>query len=386
MKESKYAKVLAVVCTTIFVLSGCWDYKEIENMVIVAGIAIDTGSDNNYLVTIETIELEQSLGINVQPQSQVIHVEAPTVFDAIRNAIKISPNRLYWSHAKIVILSEEVAREGIIEALEIVMRAKEPRLTMYLLVSKEKTASEILPYDTLLDNIYSFEIVEMLKAQEYLSKAPDNQIYEVMDKLMAEGISAVIPTIGLSNIEGKKIPEVSGLAMLKRDNLVGFLDENEAKTFLFITDQIKGGVLTEIYPSQSSTSHIALNIYENKTKIKPRYDDGKSTMHIKTNTKTVLQEWGMASVSINEESVNQIKKQFEESLKNDIENLVEKVQKEYECDIFGFGNILKNQNPQQWKELEEDWGSIFADLNIEVDTNIDIINTGLLSNSIKVGD
>lgn len=374
-----------MVFVIIFLLTGCWDYVEIEDLIIVAGLAIDTGSGNNYLVTIETVDLEQSQGGDVQPDSRVVQVEGSTVFDAVRNAIKISTDRYYWSHADVLILSEEIARGGIVKVLEPIIRSQEPRLTMKVLVSKENKASDILPYDTPSNKILSFEIVEMLNAQQHLSKAPNYEVYEVIDKVMASGISTVIPTIGLSTIEGEKTPEVSGLAMFKKDSLVGFLDGEEAKTYLFITNEIKGGVLVESYPSEASASDISLSIKENKTKIQHRYENEKVVMEIKTNIKAVIHEWDISD-SISEESINDVKKLFEASLRKDIEILIKKVQRDYQCDIFGFGQILKNQNPQLWRKLEENWENIFANLEIEVDTMVDIINTNLLSNTIKVGD
>lgn len=374
-----------MVFIILLFLTGCWDYREIENLIIVAGLAVDIGTSHNYLVTIETVELKQSQGGNVQPQSKVIRIEGETPFDAIRNAIRISEHMHYWSHASVVILSEEVARKGILQILETVVRAKEPRLTMNVLVSKEKKASDILPQNTLLDKIYSFEITEMLKAQEQLSKAPSIEVYEVVNKILDSGISVAIPTIGLTRIEEQITPEISGLAMFKKDTLVGFLDGEEAKIFLFITDQIKGGTLVKSYSSESPTSNISISINESNTKIQPRYEKDKIIMKIKTNTKASINDWGISG-NITVEKLIDVEKQFEESLRRDIENLIKKVQREYQCDIFGFGQALKNQNPQLWKKLEGNWEEIFANLEIEVDTTIDIKNTSLLSNTLKVGD
>lgn len=385
MIKNKNPKVITLVFIIVFLLTGCWDYVEIENLITVAGLAVDAGSGNGYLVTIETIDLEQSQGGDVQPQSKVMEVEGTSIFDAVRNAIKISTQRYYWSHADIIIISEEVARGGIVKVLEPIIRSREPRLTMKVLVSKESSASEILPRDTRTNRIHSFEIVEMLKAQQNLSKAPNYQVYEVINKVMAVGISTVIPTIGLTTVEGEKTPEVSGLAMFKKDSLVGFLDGEEVKFYLFITNEVKGGVLVESYPSESSPSNISLDISENKTKIQHRYENEKVVMEIKTNTKTVLHEWGISD-SISKERVKDVEKQFEESLRRDIENLIKKVQREYRCDIFGFGQILRNQNPQLWRELEGNWEEIFTNLEIEVDTTIELINTNLLFDTIKVGD
>jgi hypothetical protein len=42
--------------------------------------------------------------------------------------------------------------------------------------------------------------------------------------------------------------------------------------------------------------------------------------------------------------------------------------------------------PSLWKEKEKEWDAIFKDLEVSVNSNIEIANSGLLSKPIKIGD
>lgn len=120
---------------------GCWNYREVESLAIVSGMAVDKAENRkDFLITIETVQIQG--GKETPIKSLRIESTGKTVFDAVRHAIKISAKRLYWPHSEVVIISQEVAREGIISVVDWVNRSSELRLTLNILVSKEKTAKE----------------------------------------------------------------------------------------------------------------------------------------------------------------------------------------------------------------------------------------------------
>src|SRR4051794_23013200 len=103
----------------IIMLTGCWNYKEIDKLAIVAGAAIDK-EDDQFLLTAEVVKTKGEK--DSKPESLKIEGRGKTIFDATRNINKVSGKRLYWSHAKVIIISQEVAREGIIPAIDLFNR------------------------------------------------------------------------------------------------------------------------------------------------------------------------------------------------------------------------------------------------------------------------
>ena len=126
------------------ILCGCWNYREIDTLAIVAGIAIDKDIiTKKYIVTTEIITTQMQ-GVSSIIGSELFTSEGDSIFGAMRNTIEKTGLRLFWSDAKVVIISESIAREGIIPVIDWINRSSDVRPDIWLLISKGNSASEIL--------------------------------------------------------------------------------------------------------------------------------------------------------------------------------------------------------------------------------------------------
>lgn len=363
--------------------SGCWNYREVEKLAIVSGMAFDKNGDN-YSVTTEIVEV--SGGRESKIKTSLITSEGVTIFDALRKSIKKAGKRLYFSHAEIIILSREVAEEGILPVLDWVSRDAEPRYMLHFLISKEKTAKDILKQKPITMDVLSFELDDMLKSQKSLSVAPDIEEWQFINDLTTMGISATLPTVNITTDSDKLTPEIMGTGIFKQDKLVGFLDGEETKIMLFVKDKIKGGLLVKKEYKGSSVTNISLEIHNNKTHVKPHFANGKITMEINTNTDVALAENGGRENYIEEPARTKLKIDYEAMLQNNIKDLVKKMQGQYDSDIFGFGKAVKLNMPALWKQIEPKWEQIYKNVEVKVHSTINIKNSALLSKPIKAGD
>lgn len=386
----KYKRKIVIV-TLLFivntvVLSGCWNYKEINEYAIVSGLAIDKSSeDGSYYITFEVIDFAGS-SKNIEFVSDIIQAKGKSIFDAARNAIKTSSKRLYWSHANIMIVSQEVAKDGVVQILDFLNRDHEPRGRMHILISREKTAKELLTYQSITTDIKAFSIDEAIMSENNLSKSLDVIAIDFINMLSEDGISAVLPTIGVVVSNEKRIIELSGAAMFSRDKLIGLLDEEDTKYLLFLKDRIEGGVITLKADKESINDDIVFEILNNKTKITPVFTNGKLSINISVVTKVNIDEVGVNRNILDETSREILKMNAENLLKNNLERLVNRVKKDYRVDIFGFGNIVKKNSPQMWKSIGANWSDLFSDLDINVNVEIELKGSGLLEKPLKIGD
>jgi spore germination protein KC len=204
--------------------------------------------------------------------------------------------------------------------------------------------------------------------------------------MSAKGVSAVLPVVKQTQNNGQVVPEISGTAVFKKDRMIGYLNGNDTKTFLFITNQIKGGLLTHKEYLGSSHSNIALEIFNNKTKAKPMIINGKLIIKISTQTNVALGENAGTANFLDKKGMAKIKNDFEKQLENNIKNLIRKVQNNYDSDIFGFGKKVKVTMPKLWKKIESKWDKDFKSIDISVSSEINIENSALESKSLKAGD
>ncbi|QCX33529.1 Ger(x)C family spore germination protein [Caloramator sp. E03] len=377
----KKALLISIIFNCLF-LSGCWNYREIEQFSIVSGFAIDK-SENKYILTAEIIE--STGGRDTKTSTKLISSEGVTIFDAIRNMIRYPGKKLYFSHTKVVIISSETAKEGMIPVLDLINRDIEPRYTMKILISKNIEAKKILEAGS-GSEIFSYTLDDMLDAQKNLSSAPAVEVWEFINDLCKEGVSATLPTVTLEMMNDKATPKVEGSAVFKGDKLIGYLNGKDTKTFLFIKNKIKGGLITKKINIENNSANMSLEIFSNKTKIKPKFKNSKLIIDISTDTDVSIGEVSGDMDFSKEEVREKIKSYFEEELENQIKDLIKKVQTEYDSDIFGFGSTIKIKMPSLWKEIEPKWDEVFKTVDVNVKSNINIKNTAYTSKPIKMGD
>jgi spore germination protein KC len=379
--------LISIMAINTLILSGCWNYREINDLTIVSGVAIDKGSDNNkYLLTCEIVVFRQG-GKGTELKSERIESEGKTMFDAIRNAISISGKRLYWSHLPVIIISQEVAKEGILPIVDFFNRDNDLRKTIYLVVSKEKTAKELLiEQQSITTDIRGFELDMMLKANKSLSKAPETQLYEFVNILSEEETSPVLPAVEIVMNQNKKTSKLSGMALFNQDKLLGFLGGEETKFYLIVKNKFKAGVLTLKDNSNTLGDAITLEVFKNKTNVKPIYSDGKLSMQVNIKTEVAIAEVGVPEDYIGEKGREKLKTDAEQSLKTDIQNVIEKIRNDYRVDAFGFGSIVKREMPDLWGKIHPDWNTIYKDMDINVVVEIDIRNSALIQKPIKMRD
>jgi len=69
--------------------------------------------------------------------------EAQTIFAATRSLSDTSPRRLFYSHNQVLVFSEELARKGIQDYIDVFIRDVEARTTEWMVVTPGK-ASDFL--------------------------------------------------------------------------------------------------------------------------------------------------------------------------------------------------------------------------------------------------
>ena len=383
-KKIKVNILLIIIFLSQIAISGCWDYIEIEDRLIVVGLAIDKCKETSkYIVTVETVSPKGTGEIDIE--SDLISMKGETIFDAIRNVILYSGKKMYWSHEKVLIISEEIAKEGIIPALDLITRDSETRADILLLVSKEETAREILEGVDKVHSTISFHLEDMLKAQEHISKYKTSKLWLLLDELASEGISATVPTVEMMFKQEEIIPKVYGIAVFKRDKMVGWLDGIETRSFLIIRDEIKEPVIV-VKEVGDTEIDVTVEVYTNKVKVKPELKDEEIIMKI-----IVEMEVGIGEIVGSEDFISKggrekLEKASEELIKSQMEHVIKKVQREYESDIFGFGSIVRREMPNVWKKVKSYWNEIFVDLKTEISVDVTVKGSGLTSKPIGVSD
>ncbi|MBP2033888.1 spore germination protein KC [Clostridium algifaecis] len=385
MKIKRRILLILLLFLLPVILSGCWNYTDIEKYSLVTGFSLDKDKKNNkYIVNAEVLDFRMS-GNGSKAVTNIIESKGNTIFDAIRNMINITGKRLYWGHAKIFIISKDIAEEGITQALDLPYRDAEIREEMHVLISNKNTAKEILQNKPITSNLRCFEIDKIVENQKTLANAPIVRVYELINNIEENDVSPVLPLCDIKTSDDKQTVELIGTAVFKSDKLVGSLNTEESKYFLFATNQIDKGLLVEKILHGDQMAKVTLEVFESKTKIKPIYKDGKLSINMNIRVDASIAEIDESKDFIQESGCKSLKQAAEESLKVSIGNTINKVQNKYDADIFGFAKHIKSDIPSAWSDVKDKWDDTFRNMHVNINVEIQLRNSGIDSKTIKKG-
>ncbi|MCT4605162.1 MAG: Ger(x)C family spore germination protein [Marinisporobacter sp.] len=376
--------LLAMLLFWVSIFSGCWNYSEINDFSIAVGTGVDYDKKRDKLLLTTEVVYPMVTNGETKLEAQIIKSEGQNFFDAIRNIIQITGKKVFWAHAKVFVIGEEVAKnkKALITLLDMIKRDENFRDDIYIMLSKEKSAGDIFETDVLVQDIVTFQMNDIIKNKKGVEKYYPVQLWKFVDDLASEGISPTLPTVRATEFKNKKVLEVYGTEVFKGIRPVGWLNGEETKTFLMIIDELEGSLLN----IEKKDQKIGLEIFKNKTKVDPIYENEKITMKMDVRTVLNISELESETDFISEKGRNLVKKEVESVIEKRIKTLIEKVQNQYASDIFGFGNYVERKYPEYWKIHKQNWNEIFKNLNIEVKSEVNIRGSALRSKPVKVGD
>ncbi|MBB6216872.1 spore germination protein KC [Anaerosolibacter carboniphilus] len=374
--------LLMLLFAAISLISGCWNYREIDEMTIIQGVAIDHNAEK-FIITIESITPKG--GQDIEMVADLTTAEGATIFDAIRNLIMQTGRRVYWAHAKVIVISEQIAREGVTPILDYVTRDAEIRENMWLVLSREKDAKTLFEGKDRMHDTISIHMDDMLQNQKSISKYDAVELWRFLDDLTADGISPTMPMANLKIKGDEKVPLINGIAIFKKDKMVGWIDGIEARSLLLTKGELKGGLL--IIPNVGKTNtDVTLEIFKSKTKTKPILMNDQLTMEINVKMEVNIAEITGTEDFIGEQGRKLLEKEAEGLLETQMKRTIAKVQKQWGSDVFDFGGVVQREMPEYWKTVKGDWEEHFTNLDVKVNADINIRGSALTSKPIKVGD
>lgn len=366
-------------------LTGCWNYREIERLTVVSGVAIDRSGNGDLTVTFEVLDIssgEKSGAI----EPIYIEMDGETFFDATRRAIILSGKKLYWGHNKVAVLSEEVAEQDVDRVLDFLTRDSEMRDDMWLLVAKDCSAREILQSKPLLEQAFAFEMDNMFRAHDYISRYPSVPLYAFRNKIKGNKDSGFLPAATTVSTAHGETFQMAGTAVFKKSSLAGWLDENDSRYLLWIRSELEGGLIV-LKNAAGSTTDVAMEILKNKTTVKPLvFQDGKIAFEIDVDTAVNIGELQGSADFMSKPGREALAKEAEQHIKDNIESFIKKIQEEYNSDVFGFGRKLETRYPKVWKEIKDDWDELFSEVETTVNVKVRITGSSINRKPILTGE
>jgi len=384
---------------SLLLLCGCWNYRELNEFSIVTGMAIDF-KDNEYEVSLLFSNLKKSSGDSSSqaPQTVVLSDTGKTVYEAIKNIGLSAPKEMYFEHLAVVVLSEDVAREGIKKPLDFLLREPESRNSFYVLLSKNTSAKSTLTTISPLEEFPSQTISSNVSVTNKLQgKVRKTTFNEVVSIVLEKGIELTMSSITvIGDVEKGESEEnikksvadtyikLDTLGIFIDDKLVDWASEQQSTGINLIN-----GAIEEAYyrvPCNDEGDYIIINTENLDRSIKAKLKDNVPSIDIKLDFEAIISETACSLDLMNSENMQELNQRSEDRIIEIVEDSID-VAKKNKADIFGFGHLFYANYYDYYKKVNDKWNDeIFPNLDINVDVKVNITSTGKAQNSSKGDD
>ncbi|MDP4133877.1 MAG: Ger(x)C family spore germination protein [Bacillota bacterium] len=401
MKRFAYVLVSFML---VFMLSGCYDSREIERTGAVIAMGIDKGDLMKYRVSfhIQKHTAQSSGGSDKGgelPKNQALMtVEAPTVADALRQANEIISVDLNVSTNKMIIISEDIAKEGMYGPLYEIISSPQLNYNSYIAVAKGKAMDVMKNVNPAEENYLSvyYELILYNLHEDHTKYFFSDDVYFNLESYVKQDV--VLPLVGVNNNDitgyfrddtssdllAGEVPRKStnkaeflGGAVFKGDKMIGYLTESEMAAYSMLYGTFRTRDFTVEYP-KGSGKYVVINLnQEEKPAIKTTIENGK----IKENFDLKLT--GVYELKDPSKHFTEFNEAYTEYFKSEIKrmclDLLNKSSREWHSDIFSTGKRLRKCFTT-WHEYEDyNYMSKFPETEYSVNVEVRFRRNGRFS-------
>jgi spore germination protein KC len=391
-------RIIATVVSILLcgiILAGCWSRKELTDLAFIIAVGLDKTKDGKYMMIYQVVNpgnvagaTQRGGGSGGVPVS-IYKATGNNLVEASRKTSQKVSRIPYYAHTNLVVIGEEVAKEGLDGLFDAMERNSQFRATSMVVIARHHSAEDVLKILTPIDKISANQIIKTLQFSEKMWGETINiHVGDIIRDLSSQGKAPVISGVGIEgNVrKGKRQlsiqasePDarlyVDGLAMFKDGKLVGWINGEASRGVLWVLDKIKQTNITTGWKGKKEA--ISYKVDRSQTSVAAHIKNGKPSVSVHIQTEGDIGEV-LVPLDLNDpKQLLMLKTAIEQAIKREVLDAVERA-KEKRTDIFGFGQTVYRSYPHEWRKMAKNWNeSYFPYLEVNVKVESFIRRTGL---------
>ena len=367
-------------------LSGCYNYRELNELGITTAVSIDYQDDSFYVMAevVNPIKQQDASSSNNSPFINY-NSSSTSLQDAFRKVVLESPRQLYAAQLEIIVLSEEVVSNHLEEVLEYFSRDPETRTEIKVIVAKTEDSTKAITLQTLLTSLSSSNILKSLELQnKVLGVSYPVTLNELLNMYIDPYLEVTLPSMTLygnpelgdekENIttsSPKTIVKIDGTTITKNNKILGYLDLEESKVLSMINGKLNETIIKMNY----NDGYI---IFEpNRIKVSRELDIKNNIIKINISGYSKTKEI-QSNIDLKDpKEVEKLNKALNMELEKKITDTFNSIREKYGTDVFGFQELYYRTNYKYFKENCTNWyEDIYPKIKLEVKANVRLYEKG----------
>lgn len=368
--------IFALILTILITFFSAYDVRGVEDLSYVIALGIDKSDskDEPYSLTIQTAKPDSSESGGTKIKTDIQTVDCNSFNLGLSMLNLENEKTLNLSHCTAIIISEDLAKDGIETIINTITNNIEIRPTCNILISKEKT-SEFLEVASNIEDISSKfynSFINSAKTTSYITTCEFSKFYSNLNYDIQE------PVALYSYIKDDSI-ETLGLAVFKDYKMIGRLSGLETICYNLLTNNFEQATI-EVYNYQNPGLPIAINIEKlNNTKIKVKLEDNIPKIECNVSVESKILTANKNYDFSTQESLKQLEAEINLFLEKSISDFLYKTSTEYNSDIIGFEGYFKKNFLTQDEIDKYNWQELYKNSEFTVKAQNQLISGFLFS-------
>nr|WP_269453476.1 Ger(x)C family spore germination protein [Paenibacillus swuensis] len=393
MKASVFQVLLCCM-----MLTGCWDYRELGEIQIVSGMGIEAGTKAKYRLYIEIIRTaefvsDKRLG---SARSYVVEEEVNTVADGVTVLNKKLNKHIEFSHLQLLVIDQELLRKGDLSYLDFIERYREVRNNILMVGAEQGKVKAVMSTVTPDLSVSTYKIREQLQEyyRDYGGTYPIKLQHFVRD-LGESGRSPIMPMVTIADetekgtsieaakqIEVNDVVEIAGMGVFRKGKLAGILNNEETRDAMLTHRQFKESAME--MPCGKG-KYVSLYLQHQDGNIHVEMRRGEPHLFVDLDLTARLDESQCKGYfDGSSEDFEKIEEQGEKVITARIKKVIQKVQRDFKADMFGFGSNLRERDNKSYKKIKNEWNEQFAAADLEVKVRLNLRRAGIRYGSMEL--
>ena len=352
-------KVILLIFLT-FICTGCYNYKELNELGIVSAMGISKDGDlyNLDIQLLNVLDSEKS-GLNKSPIT-VISGQGETIFEAARSMNRKTSKVFFLADVDYVFLDQSVLNDGLDEIMDFLIRDTRLSLNFLVVTSTENKSLDILSsishfdtnsannlYDAVMNSEIRYGGINSLHVRELINNYYAKGKYTIFPNVYIKDTSKSSENDSLEDSKSESYVEVKNMVFFKDKEAIELTDE-ETKGVNFLRNKIKNATLT----IECDGGYFTIETLESKMKLKSKLNIDQ--LNVKGNVGAEIVYYGCKDNLDNADVLKSISKKAEKEVESYITKAFNK-SKKYNYDFLGLGNYIYKNNYKYFDFENKDW-------------------------------
>lgn len=376
-------KVILLIFLT-FICTGCYNYKELNELGIVSAMGISKDGDlyNLDIQLVNVLDSEKS-GLNKSPIT-VISGQGETIFEAARSMNKKTSKVFFLADVDYVFLDQSVLNDGLDEIMDFLIRDTRLSLNFLVVTSTENKSLDILSsishfdtnsannlYDAIMNSETRYGGINSLHVRELINNYYAKGKYTLFPNVYIKDTSKSSENDSLEDSKSESYVEVKNMVFFKDKEAIELTDE-ETKGVNFLRNKIKNATLT----IECDGGYFTIETLESKMKLKSKLNIDQ--LNVKGSVGAEIVYYGCKDNLDNVGVLKSISKKAEKEIESYITKAFNK-SKKYNYDFLGLGNYIYKNNYKYFDFENKDWNKDGLNkLNLKYNIDVSLYKQGNL--------